>query len=1021
REVYTFSEGVMAHLLHKYNTDSPLVVFLTQVKLSLLMFHHSGDTSTQFGFPRPMFNSIVSPLIALGLAAALRRWKNAGAAFVLVWLAIIFALGSVLTIDAPFWPRLVGIVPAAAFLIAVALEQIRELVVRLFGVRYAGLTAALIALFIAFSGYNTWNAYYLFVKNSASPSTLTGRYISMLPPEVVACGITDPPLKVRETSFLAWPHKLVDISPDAPDSDLEKCGGDSIVWAISPQYIDRLDAVRARWPQGILDQRYMERFDYTMTFYLVNVEPPQFERKEALDLLPSLLKFLGVLLPIALAGLLVWLFFRDAILDFWRGQAAKRIAAPSIEPPALELKKTVAQPGGWRQKLQEVLRLPSFTPALLVALLSPFLAVGLAYFGQTFLDQSSPVRSFLRIEFLYNQPLGTRQWIAVSLFIFAAAFWTAATAASANFTPPGETRREQNLQPVSGSPLHIAAVFFGLSAVLLYAFNGETALTRWLWFAGLFLFLLSLFFKRRFEGAVSREESPPFRWFHALTLSLLLALAFAMRVYRLYDIPLDLSTDMASVGIHARNYLLGVEKDLFGTGWYFMPRMSFIPYAASMAVAGNNLFGLYFAVVVMGTLNILGIYLFVWRLFDRHRLALLTAVLVVVNPAHIHFSRITSYVDPWFLGFFGLFFLVDGLKGRRWASFALAGVFAGFTLISYPAGRAIVPLIVLALACAWLLRRDWVIENYRGLGWLALGAFFALGPNLIYFVTDWSVYMQRSSQVLIFNPGVTQHLMRTYEVDSIWKILWEQTRRSVLMFNYYSDLSAQFFYPHPMFNSIVSPLLALGFGMSLYRWRKPQFLFLTSSFLFLLVTGAILTDNAPTWCRLVGMIPLAALFIALTLDEFAILFERLSLKIAFPLWALTSALLLGWLAVTDWNAYFDYAGNEEIVRPEVHVARYLDALPDDIDVCGMTYEFDYLVSQEEIQFMGWPRSITVVPVETAVLTPDLCPARNVVWILSPIYEDRLAEIQALWRGGTVERHKTKNDWHIFTSYMVLSR
>ncbi len=79
----------------------------------------------------------------------------------------------------------------------------------------------------------------------------------------------------------------------------------------------------------------------------------------------------------------------------------------------------------------------------------------------------------------------------------------------------------------------------------------------------------------------------------------------------------------------------------------------------------------------MGTLNVLGTYLFVWRLFDRHRLALLTAVLVTINPGHINFSRITSYMDPWFLGFFGLFFLVDGLKGRRWVSLALAGVFTG--------------------------------------------------------------------------------------------------------------------------------------------------------------------------------------------------------------------------------------------------------------------------------------------------------------------------------------------------------
>ncbi len=49
--------------------------------------------------------------------------------------------------------------------------------------------------------------------------------------------------------------------------------------------------------------------------------------------------------------------------------------------------------------------------------------------------------------------------------------------------------------------------------------------------------------------------------------------------------------------------------------------MTFLPYVLSMNLVGNNLVGLYFATAIMGTLNILGIYLLVWRLFDRHRLA----------------------------------------------------------------------------------------------------------------------------------------------------------------------------------------------------------------------------------------------------------------------------------------------------------------------------------------------------------------------------------------------------------------
>ncbi|CAG0973177.1 hypothetical protein ANAEL_01294 [Anaerolineales bacterium] len=1022
REVYLFSEGVMAHLLNKYNTDSMLTVLLTQIKLSLLMFHQSTDTSSQFGYPHPMFSSLISPLIILGLGFAIRRWKQAGMAFVLIWLAMVMVLGSILTIDAPFWPRLVGIIPAAALLIAMAIEQILEMGRKVLGSQSVRFILPVVVIFLATVGYLDWDRYYQFVKDSGSPSTLTGRYIGRLPDDVTACGITNPPLSVRETSFLAWPHKLVDIAPDAPDSDLEKCTGSSIVWAVAPEYIGRLDAIRARWPNGILDERFMPRFNYTMTFYLVGVQPPESQPEKTFHLPP----WFSIIASLILAGILIWYVFRRVPLKIPHELPFKRNAGsqplvstldmPRQSPPSTPKRNMFADFIDWYDEVKSF-TFPAVTPKLVASILLPPVAVGLAYFAQTFLDQWSGAGLHLQIESLYIKSEGLRLAVASLTFVVAALLWTFTTAVRENDFSSGQTTHGESIsQPTLGSPIQIVGIFLTISSMVLYIVMGENNLVRWLWLAGLGVFFASLFIKSQTGMTVQRDESPAFRWFHWVILASLLALAFALRVYRLYDVPLDLSTDMASVGIYARDYLFGLEKHIFGTGWYYMPRITFIPYMASMAVAGNNLFGLYFATVVMGTLNVLGTYLFVWRLFDRHRLALLTALLITINPAHINFSRITSYMDPWFLGFFGLYFFVDGLKGRRWISLALAGVFTGFTLVSYPSGRAIIPLIFIGLACAWFFRRKWVTENYKGLVWMLLGILITLGPNLVYFITDWSVYMQRSREVLITNPGVTQHLEYTYEVDSFWLVLWEQIKRSVLLFNYYTDRSAQFSYPHPMFNSYVSPLLLLGFGMSLYRWKKPEFLFLVSSFVSMLVIGSILTDNAPTWCRLVGIIPLAALLIALVLDEFVNLLERLSLKPFVPLLIIGLAVFLWQLGTLDWKIYLIDVTNEDITRPEVHVARYLDTLPDEVTACGITDE--YLINQEEIRFMGWPRSILVVPADTPTLVHELCPGKNVVWILAPVYKDRLSELRIKWPGGTAEDHITKNGWHVFTSYLV---
>jgi hypothetical protein len=276
--------------------------------------------------------------------------------------------------------------------------------------------------------------------------------------------------------------------------------------------------------------------------------------------------------------------------------------------------------------------------------------------------------------------------------------------------------------------------------------------------------------------------------------------------------------------------------------------------------------------------------------------------------------------------------------------------------------------------------------------------------------------MQRSSEVIIFSPGNVKHLKYTYQVDSVGAIVWEQVKRSVLLFNYYTDRSAQFGYPHPMFNSLVSPLLILGFAMGLSRWRKPEYLFVISSFVFLLITGSILTLDAPTWCRLVGIIPLAALLIALVMDELVNGFERSSLKPFIPLLLLGIAFFLGVLAVTDWNTYLKEVGNLNSVRPEVLVARYLNTLPADIDACGITDE--YQIDQEEIKFLGWPRSIVVVPSGTAALTPVVCPGEDLVWILAPAYQNRLPELQSQWPGGTVETHRLENGDLMFVSYLV---
>jgi 4-amino-4-deoxy-L-arabinose transferase-like glycosyltransferase len=1057
RQVFLFNTDVMNHLLNKYQTKSVLEVLWTQTRLSLLMFNHSSDSSTQFGFAYPMFSSLISPLILLGLAFTVRRWKQIGIFLILSWLACMTIFGGILTVDAPAWPRLIGILPAAAILIAITLDQVIEFGGKFINSKVSSVITAFIILFLVIVGWQNWQLYYSTVKENASVPAFTGRYISHFPENVTACGlITGPQLSVRETLFLAWPHKIVDVSPASFEADLNYCTGSSIVWIISPENVGRLEAIQVRWPHGVL-QKHTFPTGYELTFYLVGVNPPDSSGKP-IDEGPmsNFYAWLFYNSIVVLLGSIIWWFLlkrlkppRNGLSDGrskvtkplcsviqinWKSHQFSRFFRSKIS----ELKKCWCQlVVDFKKEYDQIttFEFPKMNRKRIISaflfIFLPILAVALAYFGQTFLDLGKNEGLHLPLQMFGFLSEDQRVGVGSLFLLVAALLWLFTTMNRKN--DPARIQSQiknstENNQPKNNGVLHqrqsgkafrIIGLLCTLWSILFYILIGENGLVRWLWVLGLGLFMISLFVKDKSSMVVVKDESPLFKWFHILALFGLLALAFGLRVYRLYDIPIDLSTDMAGFGVVVREYLLGIQKEIFGYSSFSIsqPSISFLPYVISMKMVQNNLFGLYFATVVMGTLNILATYLFTWRLFDNHRLAFLTAAILTINPAHIEYSKITFFMDPWFFGFFALYFLIDGLKGRRIVSLALSGILTGFTLVCYPSGRAIIPMIAFLLISAWLFKRKWITDNYVFIVWIGIGVLVALGPNLVHILMNWSDYIQRAKEVSIFNEGNIAHLKFGYHTDSTWVIVWEQIKRSLLTFNYYTDRSAQFSYPYAMFNSMVSPMLILGLGMGFVRWRKPEYMFLVSSFMLIIITGGILTVNAPTWCRLVGIIPLAALLIALGIDKFINLFEKTSLKPFVPFLSLSAVLYLGVMGVMDWKYYVANVSLQP--RPVVNVGRYLDTLPTNVNACGITDGFS--MDQAEIVFLGWPRKLVTVPPDASILTIDTCPGPNLVWILSTLYRNRLPEIQALWPGGSVHDYLFENGEIMYTSYLVAGK
>jgi hypothetical protein len=243
-EVVLWHPPVMQHLMGKYGVRSPAAVLWQQLKASVLMFNFSEDSSTQFGFTGPMFSAMLSPLIWLGVALSLRRWRRPRWALGLVWMGGLMVSGSVLTNNAPFWPRLVGILPVAALMAGLSLMRIWQV-----AGSWRQWMALVLMLGFVLLAWRNWQVYEAFVADNARPAARIGRYLATLPEDVHACSFAQPyALNVRATRFLARPRALIDLPVGV---SLLRCPGPQRVWILPPEGGELLASVQRQWPQGV--------------------------------------------------------------------------------------------------------------------------------------------------------------------------------------------------------------------------------------------------------------------------------------------------------------------------------------------------------------------------------------------------------------------------------------------------------------------------------------------------------------------------------------------------------------------------------------------------------------------------------------------------------------------------------------------------------------------------------------------------------------------------------------------------
>ncbi len=241
-----------------------------------------------------------------------------------------------------------------------------------------------------------------------------------------------------------------------------------------------------------------------------------------------------------------------------------------------------------------------------------------------------------------------------------------------------------------------------------------------------------------------------------IILFVILALAFALRVWGISTHPTGFTPDEASFGYDAYS-LLKTGKDQWGSPWPLMLR-SFgdfkLPLYAYLAMPSISIFGLNeFATrlpaSLIGILAVFATYLLTKGMFGDERLGIIASALLAISPWHVPLSRgaFEANLTVLFMTL-GVWMFYKGITNKKWL--IGSAIAFGLNLFSYHSARLVTPIIIAALVFGY--RRELNINNIGSIKKY-------LSPILLFLVfltiAFYGVFMgggSRAADITIFNP-----------------------------------------------------------------------------------------------------------------------------------------------------------------------------------------------------------------------------------------------------------------------------
>ena len=251
---------------------------------------------------------------------------------------------------------------------------------------------------------------------------------------------------------------------------------------------------------------------------------------------------------------------------------------------------------------------------------------------------------------------------------------------------------------------------------------------------------------------------------HILILIAIVALGAFLRFYDITEIPLGLYPDEAMNGNNALEVLATGNFKIFYPENNGREGLFINLQTISLAIFGNEPWALRIVSALIGTLTILGLYLFTRELllkfdFDNYRsrtsIGLLASFFLATSYWHVNFSRIgfRAILVPFFATF-AMYFLLKGLRKGAILDLVLAGIFAGLGFHTYIAFRFMV--FVFAVPIVWYIwRRKETAAACLPCAILLFIfiAFIAALPLGVYFAQHPAEFLNRAGDISIFSAA----------------------------------------------------------------------------------------------------------------------------------------------------------------------------------------------------------------------------------------------------------------------------